>query len=330
MADDAPYKLTEMRTYSAIVRHVVKGALDHRVNGLAAEVAFFALFALPPSLLALFAAIGFVSEYVGPEATGRVREELLINAERFLTSDTVKTVIAPTIDELLKGGRADLLSIGVLFALWSTSRAADTLLAALHIVYAIDERLSIWKRRGLAFLYTLVAVLWGAVLLPLLVMGPDLGRALTRPFGLESTVDLVWGVLYWPVLLTGVLVTLTAVYHFALPWRTPFLRDLPGSIFAMVLWVVGTWALRAYGRWVVDSSPIYGSLASPMIVLVWLYFTGFGVLMGAELNAAVETLWPTITRKEKKQVLKKAVEELRAAGDDVDPVSVTGPQRPRT
>jgi membrane protein len=326
--DRAP-RLTEWRTYRAMLVHIYKGAFDHRINGLAAEVAFFALFSLPPALLALFSAIGFVSEYVGPEATSRVRAELLVNAERFLTPDTVASVIAPTIDELLKGGRADLLSIGVVFALWSASRAADTLLAALHIAYAIDERLSIWKRRGLALLYTLVAVLWGAVILPLLVMGPDLGRALTRPLGLDSIFEPIWGLLYWPVLLGAVLVTLTAVYHFALPWRTPFLRDLPGSILALLLWVGGTAALRAYGRWVVESSPIYGSLASPMIVLVWLYFTAFGVLMGAELNAAIESVFPTVTRKEKRQILKEAVAELQAKGEEVAPVSATGPQKPR-
>jgi membrane protein len=331
MADrgDAPYKLTELRTYVEIVRRVYNGATQHRVNGLAAEVAFFSLFALPPSLLALFSAIGFVSDYVGPEATNRVRNELLANAERFLTADTVKTILAPTVDELLKGGRVDLFSLGIVLAILSASAAADALLAALHIAYAIDQRLSMWKRRGLAILYTLVAVIWGALLLPLLVMGPDFGHAITRPLGLESTVDFVWGVLYWPVLLSFALVTLTAVYHFALPWRTPFLRDLPGTILAMLLWIVGTWALRAYGKWVVGSSPIYGSLASPMIVLAWLFFTAFGVLMGAELNAAIESLWPTVTRKEKKEVLKAAVEELRAKGDDVAPVSVTGPQAAR-
>ena len=322
----APPRLTDAGTYRKIVGHVFRGALDHRINGLAAEVAFFALFALPPSLLALFSAIGFVSDAVGPEATSRVRAELLLNATRFLTPETVNALIAPTIDELLAGGRADLISIGVIFALWSASRAADALLAALHIAYAIDERLSIWKRRGLAILYTLVAVLWGSIILPLLVMGPDLGRAITRPLGLEGTVDLVWGVLYWPVVLTAVLVTLTAVYHFALPWRTPFLRDLPGSILALLVWVGGTAALRAYVRWVVESSPIYGSLASPMIVLLWLYFTAFGVLMGAELNAAIESVWPTVTRKEKKEILRDAVEDLRAHGEEVAPVSTTGPQ----
>lgn len=329
-AKDARPRLTDLRTYGAVARHVFRGSLDHRINGLAAEVAFFALFALPPSLLALFSAIGFVSDYVGPEATSRVRAELLVNAERFLTPDTVNALIAPTIDELLKGGRADLISIGVVFALWSASRAADALLASLHIAYAIDERLSIWKRRGLALLYTLVAVVWGAVILPLLVMGPDLGRALTRPLGLESTIDLVWGALYWPVILAAVLVTLTAVYHFALPWRTPFLRDLPGSILALVVWVGGTAALRAYVRWVVASSPIYGSLAAPMIVLLWLYFTAFGVLVGAELNAAIESIWPTVTRKEKKQILREAVDDLRSAGEEVAPVSTTGPQNPKS
>jgi membrane protein len=329
LAPDEPARWYSPSAWWRIVKRVVRGALDHRIDGLAAEVAFFALFSLPPTFLALFSAIGYVSDYVGPEATARIREELLLNANRFVTDVTVERVVAPFVDELLAGGRADLLSVGVLFLLWSASRASDSLLAALHISYAIDERLAMWRRRGLAILYTVVAILWGAVVLPLLVVGPNLGRALTRPLGLESSFDLVWGVLYWPVVLGTILVTLTAVYHFSLPWRTPFLRDLPGALLSMLLWVGGGAALRAYGQWVIESSPIYGSVASPMIVLLWLHFTAFGVLMGAELNAAIEAEWPSVTRKQKKAALREAVAELQAAGEEVAPVSQTGPARDR-
>lgn len=324
MAASVRPKKPEKRTGAwGMFKHVYDGVGDHRVTGLAAEVAFFALFALPPAMLALFSAVGFVAQAIGPDVMARVRAEFVENALRVLTPETVNETVLPTFDSLIQEGRLDLFSVGVIFALWSTSRAADCLLSALHIVYNLDERLAIWRRRGLAFVYTLVATVWGAILLPLLVVGPSFVRALSSRVGGESTFETVWSWLYWPVVITTVTVSLTAIYHFALPWRTPFVRDLPGAVFAMTLWIAGSWGLREYGRWTVESSPIYGSLASPMILLMWLYFTAIALLMGAELNAAIEAMWPTVTRGEKKEVLKKAVKELEEAGEEVAPVSVT-------
>lgn len=304
-------------------RHFVRGFREHRVTGLSAEVAFFALFALPPSLLALFGAAGFVAHALGPNVMSRVRSFIEDQALQVLTVDTVREIVIPTFDTLLENGRIDLFSLGVLFALWSTSRGADTLLSALHVVYRIDERLAIWRRRGLALLYTVVATVWGAVLLPLLVVGPSFVRHIASRFGVEGTFETVWGVVYWPVVISSLVLSLAAVYHFALPWRTPYLRDLPGAVFAMIMWIAGSAGLRAYGQWTVESSPIYGSLASPMILLMWLYFTAFSVLMGAELNAAIEEAYPTVTRREKRDVLKKAVAQLQEEGEEVAPVSTT-------
>ncbi len=329
--EPSPARASSPKTWLAIARRVAVGTFDHRLSGLAAEVAFFALFALPPTLLALGGAIGFVGDAVGPDVTARARSELLLWASQFLTPEVLKEFVGPTFDKLLReGGRADLISVGAVFTIASASRTADSLLSALQIAYALDERFAHWRRRGLAVLYTVVALLWGGVVLPLLVVGPDFGRALARPVGLDTTFDQVWSGLYWPVVAFLLLLTLTAVYHFAVPWRTPFLRDLPGAISAMGLWILGGTAVRAYAAWAVESSPVYGSLAAPMVVLLWLYFTAFSILLGAEVNAAVEATWPTLSRKEKKAVLRQAVAELKEAGEEVAPVSVTakpGPKR---
>lgn len=280
----AAYQLARTTTFSV---------LDHRTSGLAAEVAFFSLFALPPALLALFGAIGFVGRILGEDVIQKVELLLLDHSRQFLTEGVIREIVEPTISTLLRTERVDLFSLGVLFALWSTSRAADALLSALHVSYGLGDVMPIWRRRGRAMLYTTVATLWGGVLLPLLVAGPNLGRAFAGHWGFTGTFDAVWSASYWPTVSAVAVLTLTCVYHFAHPVRTPFLRDLPGALFAMLLWVAGSVALRAYAHWTIQESPIYGSLASPMIVLMWLYFTSFSVLMGAELNAAIETLYPT-------------------------------------
>ena len=320
---EPPPSLRSARTWRDFAFGYYDGVVKHRTTGLAAEVAFFALFSVPPAFLAFFGALGFIGDALGKDFTNGVRTEVIQNSYTFFTHQAVNEVVTPLLDQTLGTGHIDILSIGLVGALFSASRSADAFIEALNVVYDIDERLTLWRRRILAIVYTLVGTLTSAVVLPLLVAGPRIGRAIARPLHIESTVMATWSFFYWPIVLTLSMLALTTTYHFATPFRTPYRRDIPGAVFALVLWIAGSWALRAYASWSVESSPIYGSLAAPMVLLLWLYYTAFAVLMGAELNSVIEATWPAISRKERRRVLREAVAELRAGGADVEPVSAT-------
>ena len=66
-----------------------------------------------------------------------------------------------------------------------------------------------------------------------------------------------------------------------------------------------------------EASPVYGAIAAPMALVLWLYFVALSILLGAEINAAIESLWPTVDRREKRRVLREVVAELEARGEDV-------------
>lgn len=321
---EVPPTLRDPHTWREIAVRFYRGVGRHRTTGLAAQVAFFALFSFPPAVLALFAALGFIGSAFGTDFTNRLEAEVLSTAATFMTRQAVDEVIAPTVASTLSSGRADILSLGLLFSLFSAASASDALIEALHVVYDIDVRIALWRRRALAIAYTLVGVVLGATLFPLLVLGPRIGRAVAAPLHAEHGFVVLWDVLYWPVVVVGTMFALTTSYHFSVPWRTPWRRDVPGAAFGLFLFVGGSAALRAYARWSVESSPIYGSLAAPMVLLLWLYYTSFSVLMGAELNSVIESMWPTVTAKEKKAVLRRAVAALVERGEEVAPVSVTG------
>lgn len=307
-----------------VVARFYRGVQRHRTLGLAGEVAFFALFSFPPAFLALFGALGFVGHFIGTDLTNHVRSEVLIAAGHFFTPRLVDELVAKTIDALLVGGRIDVLSIGILFALWSASRASSALIEALNVIYNVDQRIALWRHRAVALLFTLVAIVSSAVLLPLLVVGPAFGRSLAGSFGFESTFVHAWELGYWPSTCVISILVLTTTYHFALPFRTPFVRDLPGACFAFILWILGSFALRSYARWSLDSSSLYGSVGAPMVFLLWLHFSTMSVLLGAELNSVIESIWPSVSAKEKRTVLKQAVAALTEQGEDVAPVSATG------
>ena len=96
------------------------------------------------------------------------------------------------------------------------------------------------------------------------------------------------------------------------PVRTPWRRDLPGAFLTLTIWVVGSYVVR----WVIDRSvggtSIYGPLAAPIVLLIWLYVLAIAILIGAALNSAVEEMWPhrAITEARERVVAKREAERL--------------------
>ncbi len=271
---------------------VVRTALDtvdDRVHGLAAEAAFFALLSLPPLLLAIIGSIGFVVEQLDPAATEDVRRVVFGVPRTFLSPDTFD-FYEGIATGILEEGRGDIVSFGFVVALWSGSRAVNVYLEAIALAYDLERPRTPWKRRVLAFLLTLAAVVILIVVIPSLVMGPRL-IDLVAPSGTQMADWAVTTIFYGGVglLTVGLLATF---YHVGVPWHTPWRRDLPGALVAMVLWLLGALALRAYVQFSFDDESLYGSLATPLVVMLWLYVTAFAVLLGAELNAEIEKMWP--------------------------------------
>jgi membrane protein len=270
----------------------IEDAFDDRVPGLAAEVAFFVLLSLPPLLLLALGTVGYVGQVVPGFATDTA-DRLLGLAGLVLTDETLR-LLRPVIERVLTEGRGDLASLGVILTLYSASRALRVIVVALVIAYDLPEQRQSWQHRVWGLGLTIAVVVLGVVAIPLLVLGPGFGRVIGRyVVAGETVIDLVWRVAYWPVAAVVATALLAALYHVAAPWATPWRRDLPGAVLAMVLWLAGSAALRVYTSGSLVSDPLFAPLAGPLVLLLWLYVSAFAVLLGAELNAEIEKMWPT-------------------------------------
>lgn len=284
-----PRRRPRWRELVAVAARTARGVIHDRVPKLAAEVAFFALLSLPPALLAVLGTVGYVAGALGEETVARIEMRILQAAGAFLTPSTVDEIVRPTVRNLLREGRADVISLSVVLGLWSASRATSAAIDTMRIAYGTTERPPSWRTRLLGLAIT-VAISAGVVfVLPVLVAGPRL-MAAVLPFG--ERLAAVARLLYWPVVAVLGVGLLAAFYHFALRRRTPWRRDVPGAVLALVLWVLGGLAVRVYAEWTIETRSTYGSLSAPLVLLLWLYVTGLAVLIGAELNAEVERAWP--------------------------------------
>ncbi|MFC7497353.1 MULTISPECIES: YihY/virulence factor BrkB family protein [unclassified Nocardioides] len=265
----------------------VASCLRYRVTGLAAEAAFFAVLSVPPLIFAMAGAIGFVTDQFSPARVDEVRQAVIDLSGRALTENAVNQIITKTIDDVLEGGRFDIISLGFVLALWSGSRALNVFVDTITIMHGLGGHRGIVKTRALSFLLYILAMVTGVVSIPLMVAGPGLVAD-----WLPERADVLMA-FYWPVVLVICICFLATLYHVSVPVRTNWSFNLPGATFTLFCWIVGSYLLRWFLTVTsADSKSIYGPLAAPIAVLLWLYLVSIAVLIGAAVNAAFDSVFP--------------------------------------
>jgi len=262
-----------------------------RIFGLSAEAAFWQLLSMPPLVLALLGALGYLGDSLGPGTVAEIEGRIVRAASGVAAPDVVENVIQPTLEQVLRRGRADVISIGFLISLWAGSSAMATFVNTITIAYGMRDLRGAVRSRVLALWLYLVSLLMLVVLLPLLVIGPTQLRKST-PRSWRPVADDVINIGYWPVVGGLLLFGLAALYHYATPIRLRWRRALPGAVIAVLLFVAGSYFLRLYISIVVGSALPYGALAAPIAALLFFYVLALAVHVGAELNATLERLWP--------------------------------------
>jgi membrane protein len=265
----------------------VGSCLRYRVTGLAAEAAFFAVLSVPPLIFAMAGAIGFVTDQFNPAQIADVRAAVIDLSEQALTPAAVHKIIEPTINDVLAGGRFDVISLGFVLALWSGSRALHVFVDTITIMHGLGGHRGIVRTRALSFALYLLSMVLGVFMVPLVVAGPDLVEN-----WLPERLDVLMH-FYWPVVLLVSICFLATLYHVSVPVRTNWSFNLPGATFSLVCWIVGSYLLRSFlTATSADSRSIYGPLAAPIAVLLWLYLVSIAVLIGAAVNAAFDSVFP--------------------------------------
>jgi membrane protein len=313
---------TTRRRVLHVVRRTVLKAFTDGILGMSAQGAFWQALSLPPLLLGLLGSVGYVGSWIGPQVVEQVEEKALTFCLTVFSPNIVDQIIAPTVRDTLNEGRGDVVSIGFLISLWAGSSAMASFVDGITTAYGQREiRNVIWQRIFGLLLY-LVALVIGVVTLPLLALGPDLLSRLV-PDRIQDDVSELVGWLYYPGLGLLLVIALTTLYKVALPRKLPWHRGLPGAVLAMVVFVLSSSGLRLYIGWVTGTGFTYGALATPIAFLLFTFFIGFAIVAGAQLNNAIEEMWPArMTHRERRRwrrlEMERTAERLRADSGSTD------------
>ena len=270
-------------TLRRLAARTTSTCFTYRVTGLAGEAAFFAILSLPPLIFGLAGTIGYFAQSYDVTQIGVFKDRILHLASQALTPTTVEEVIAPTLDDVLSGGRFDVVSVGFVLALWSGSRALNVFIDTITIMYGLGGHRGILKTRALSFALYVVALIIGIVLVPMVLAGPQVVADV-----IPDEVAFLER-LYWPAVLVLSVGFMTTLYHVSVPVRKPWRLGVPGAAFTLMMWIVGSYFMR----WVLGfegatGTSVYGPLAAPIAMLLLLYVLSISVLIGAALNAAID------------------------------------------
>jgi membrane protein len=270
-----------------ITRRALSKSWDDSIFSESAQAAFWSALSLPPLLLGMLGSLAYVAPLFGPDTMSGIEQRLVSMSNKVFSPSVVHEIIEPTIADINRGARGEVVSLGFLISLWAGSSAISAFVDS--VVEAHDQtplRHPV-RQRLFALLLYVVMLLFLIVTAPLMVRGP---RKLAQliPDGLQDV--LAYG--YYPALLTGLIVTVVILYRVALPEPLPSHRLIFGAALASVAFVIATLGLRIYLWWITGTGYTYGALATPIAFLLFAFFAGFAIMLGAEFNAAIQEEWP--------------------------------------
>jgi membrane protein len=293
-----------------VLGHTVVKAWQDRILGLSAEAAFWQILSVPPLLIGLLGSLGYLGSLIGEDSVRQIEDQLLTASAEVLTPDVVDDLVAPTLSDILGSGRLDVVSLGFLLSLWAGSSATATFMNTIVIAYdQRDVRGPIRMRLKALWLFV-VGMFLAVLTLPLLVLGRGVLVGLL-PADWRATATVLVNAVYWPLVLIGLLLALTSFYHVVLPHRLPWRRHLPGTVLAVAFFLVAALLLRAYVADILITALPYGALAAPIGALLFCFFFGMAVLLGAELNATVQARWPAPLRRHDRRRRERRAAKLQ-------------------
>lgn len=290
----------------ALTKLAVKKVGDDELSTSSAALSYYFLLALFPMLLFLVSLIAVVA---GP---GSQLRETLVSALGRLAPGSASDLVHKIIDQTFKNGGGIKMAAGIFGALWAASGGMSAVVTSLNIVYQTRETRPWWKQKITIVGLTLALAGLILVALVLVLYGGKIGVLIASHVGLGHAFELAWKILQWPVTFAAMFLSYSVIYYLG-----PNLDErkwywvTPGAVAGVALWLLASLGFRVYLHFFNSYSATYGSLGAAVILMLWLYITGFAILVGGIVNWIIENEDKRTAELETKK--RKLLKQLKVA-----------------
>lgn len=269
-----------IRGWGNIIFRIKGNLVDNHISIVAAGIAFYALLAIFPGLVAIASIYGLVGDPADIQWQFSAFGSFLPEEAQTLLSRQLRRITTHAPTTLSVG-----VIVGVAIAVWSAIRGMKAFIIALNIVYGENEKRGFLKLHMRVLVLILGAIVLLSIALALIVILPILLDYLAFPKSLKT----LFSLLPWPLLVSSFMLSLAVLYRYGPSRSEPQWQWVSwGAVIATLLWVVGSALFSFYVANFSRYDQIYGSLGALVILIVWFFGTAYIILLGAEFNMEIE------------------------------------------
>jgi membrane protein len=269
-----------------IAKRTWNSTWNDNLFGGAAELGYWFLFALFPTLVSASSIIGLAVRHA---ATNYDR---LLHYMALVIPPSAYSIVFQTFNEITSASNGKKVTFGLALALWAASAGFSAIQDSMNAVYKVKETRPYWKARLAAvWITTLLSSLTTAILASLLAADFFAHLASIHIYHhlLATIAVIVIRGVGW-IVATGLLALLFSLIYYWAPdvkkrkwhWLTP------GAAIGIIGWMLASLGLRVYLHFFNSYSTTYGSLGAVIILLTWFYLSGLMLLLGGEVNSEIE------------------------------------------
>lgn len=244
-------------------------------SGLAAQLAYYFMLSLFPMLIFILSLIPLF----------KIDQQSIISQIESNAPDQASSIITNILTDVMSNANGGILSFGLILALWTASNGMTALMNSFNVAYDVEDSRNFLVSKAMAVFFTLLIGITMPITLVLFTFGQQIGNILFGPLGLDEAVRWVFGLLRTVLPVLAIFIVFTLLYTMAPNVKIKLKSVLPGALFATVAWILGTLAFGYYVSNFGNYSKTYGSIGGVIVLMLWLYITGFILIIGAEVNA---------------------------------------------
>ena len=246
---------------------------DPYYQGFAAQIAFFVMLSLVPTIIVITQLLGFLN----------------INNLDFL-EDWIDKYITSDMGNTIKGLLRNHSSVGnnivlTVLALWAASRAQFAMMRIANYTYSSSRTTgNFWTERLRSLRTMVLTILTFAFVIVVLVYGKKILYIFVGGVVEEYKITMLWTLFRWPLIAVLYFLVIMLNYY-VMPVERLSLRDLlPGSIFGSLGLLIVTFFYVVYTQYIVNYNIIYGSMSSVVALMFWFYFLAWVLVLGVLVN----------------------------------------------
>ena len=266
-----------MRSFGPLISKIVHNVMTNHIMALAAGLSYYFVMSLFPALILAAAVLGYLPL---PHMFGRI-----LGAMSAVVPADSMGLVRTVLREVVTPHRRGLLTLGLLGTLWTASNGFATLIEALNVAYGVPETRPIWKTRLLALQLMFICGFLLIVGTTFMFLGPRFGGWLANKVDMSRQFVDVWPLLRWSLSVAFVVLAVELIFYWAPNVKQRFMATLPGAAIGVGFWIGASFVLGFYFSRFAGMNHTYGTLAGAVALMVWLYWSWFVILIGAEVNA---------------------------------------------